>query len=103
MEHDTKSCVCCRFKATPRDEEALRGLQSRLNRIIGQLNGIKKMLDENRYCGDILTQVAAVESALQSLGYLILKDHMDTCVVEEIQRGNTAVVDEAVELMKKLK
>lgn len=63
----------------------------------------RKMLDENRYCGDVLTQVAAVEQALQSFAYRILQEHMETCVVEEIQKGNFAVVEEAVELMKKLK
>ena len=93
----------CRKKHTPRSEEAQRQLQNRLNRMIGQLNGMKKMLDENRYCGDILIQVAAVESALQSFGYLVLQDHLETCVVEEIQKGNTQIVDEAVELIKKLK
>ena len=71
--------------------------------MIGQLNGMKKMLDENRYCGDILIQLAAVERALQSFGYIILKDHMETCVVEGVKNGDLAVVDEAVELMKKLK
>ncbi len=94
---------CCRHKTTPRSEEATRLLQHRLNRMIGQLGGIRKMIDDNRYCGDILTQIAAVESALQSFGYLILQDHLETCVVEEIQKGNTAVMDEAVELIKKLK
>ena len=90
-------------KATPRSEQELRLLQNRLKRMMGQLNGISKMLDENRYCGDILIQVAAVESALQSFGYLVLQDHLETCVVEEIQKGNTQIVDEAVELIKKLK
>ncbi len=71
--------------------------------MIGQLNGISKMLDENRYCGDILMQVAAVESALQAFGYMVLQDHLETCVVEEVQKGNTQVVDEAMELIKKLK
>lgn len=94
---------CCHTKATPRQEQELKQLKNRLNRIIGQLNGIGKMLDENRYCGDILTQIAAVESALQSFGYVILKEHMETCVVEEIRNGNEAVVEEAVELIKKLK
>jgi hypothetical protein len=61
------------------------------------------MLDDNRYCGDILIQVAAVESAMQSFGYLILQEHMKTCMTEEIQSGNTEVVDEVLELMKKLK
>ena len=61
------------------------------------------MLDDNRYCGDILTQIAAVESALQSFGYIILQDRMETCVVEEIKNGNLQIVDEAVDLIKKLK
>ena len=56
--------------------------------MMGQLNGIGRMLDENRYCGEILTQVAAVESALQAFGYLVLQEHMETCVVEEIRKGN---------------
>ena len=96
-------CSCCRHKATPRPEAELKLLKNRLNRMVGQLNGISRMLDENRYCGDILTQVVAVESALQSFGYLILKDHMETCVAEEIRNGNIDIVDEAVELIKKLK
>lgn len=94
---------CCHQKATPRGEKELRQLKNRLSRMTGQLSGIGKMLDENRYCGDILTQVAAVESALQSFAYVILQEHMETCVVEEIQKGNFEVVEEAVELMKKLK
>lgn len=93
----------CHQKATPRSERELKQLKNRLSRMAGQLNGIGKMLDENRYCGDILTQVAAVESALQAFGYLVLQEHMETCVVEEIQKGNTGVVEEAVELIKKLK
>lgn len=97
-------CACAiHHKATPRDEETVRKLKNRLNRMTGQLAGISKMLDENRYCGDILTQVAAVESAMQAFGHLILKEHLETCVVEEIRAGNDAVVDEAFELMKKLK
>ena len=94
---------CVHHKATPRDPKELRQLQNRLKRMIGQLNGISKMLDDNRYCGDILIQVAAVESALQSFGYLVLQDHLETCVVEQIRQGNTQIVEEAVELIKKLK
>lgn len=99
-----KSAVCCcHRKTTPRQEKELKLLKNRLSRIVGQLNGIGKMLEENRYCGDILTQVAAVESALQSFGYVILQEHMETCVVEEIGQGNLEIVEEVVELIKKLK
>lgn len=94
---------CCKLKNTPRSEETSKLLKNRINRVIGQLNGIQKMIDENRYCGDILTQIAAAESALQSLGYTILSEHMETCVIEEVKKGNTDIVKEAVDLMKKLK
>ena len=93
---------CCHYKLTPRDEKELKRLQNRLNRIIGQLNGIGRMLEENRYCGDVLTQIAAIESALQSFGYEVLKSHMESCVLEEIQKGNNAVIAETVDLIKNL-
>lgn len=97
-------CPCCeRHKHHARSEEELKDLKNRINRIIGQLNGISKMLDDNRYCGDVLTQVAAVESALQSIGYILLKTHMDTCVVEDIKEGKSESVDELFSLIRKLK
>ena len=96
-------CGCIKYKHTPRSDDELKLLKNRLNRIIGQLGGIQKMLYENRYCGDILTQIAAAESALQNVGYIVLKDHMKTCMSEEIKQGSTEVIDEAVELIKKLK
>ena len=101
-ENDIEKCHC-HHKTTPRDAAQLRQLQNRLKRMTGQLGGISRMLDENRYCGDILVQVAAVQSALQNFAYLVLQEHLETCVVEEIAKGNVQVVDEAVELIKKLK
>ncbi|MCQ2459637.1 MAG: metal-sensing transcriptional repressor [Ruminococcus sp.] len=103
MSEEKKECCSCRSKNTPRAEQTIHSLQNRLNRVIGQLNGIKNMLDDNRYCGDILIQIAAAESALQNIGYIILKEHMETCVAEEIEKGNKAVIDEALELIRKLK
>lgn len=98
-----KEHSCCRYKATPRNDETQKELQVRLNKAIGQLNGIKKMIEDNRYCGDILIQLSAVERALENLGYEILQEHMHTCVVEEIKNGNTDIVSESIELMKRLK
>ena len=100
---ETPDSCCCRYKSTPRSPETLRQLQNRLSRITGQLGGIAKMLEENRYCGDILTQVAAAESALQSFGYLVLQEHMETCVAEGVRSGDTGILDEALGLIKKLK
>lgn len=94
--------VCrCHQKNTPRSDEFQKNLVRRLNRIIGQLNGVKAMIDENRYCGDVLIQLAAAEHAMHSVSVLVLQDHLETCVVEQIQQGNTEVVDEVMQLFKK--
>ena len=94
---------CCHKKHQPRDEQEIKQLTNRLHRMVGQLNGIENMLKENRYCGDILVQVAAVESALQAFGYIVLQEHLNTCVVENVQNGNTEIMSEVMDLVKKLK
>jgi len=96
-------CEKCRYKATPRDPAFARQLENRMNRIIGQLNGMKAMIGDGRYCGDILIQLAAAEKALQGVGYLILRDHMETCVTEQIRAGEPQAAEELLELVKKLK
>lgn len=96
MEH-----CCCKHKNTPRDEELVSNIQKRLNRVIGQINGIKSMIDDNRYCGDVLMQLSAAESALHGVSEIVLKNHLETCVVEQIQEGNTEIIDEAMQLIKK--
>ena len=109
MEHEQR-CACAeaegpvlRQRQTPRGEEELRSLKNRLRRMEGQLQGIGRMLDENRYCGDILIQISAVEKALQSFGYIVLQSHMENCVTEEVRQGNPDIMAETLELMKKLK
>lgn len=99
------NCSCCQNhqKHTPRSESQQKALNDRLNRIIGQLGGIKNMLADNRYCGDILIQLSAVQSALQSFGYIVLSDHLKSCVVENVLEGNLDILDETVNLVKKLK
>ena len=65
---------CCeQHQFVPRDEEEIKQLKNRIHRIVGQMNGIEKMIEENRYCGDVLIQVAAIEKALQSFGYILLQ------------------------------
>lgn len=103
---NAKSCVgsrgcTCHHKETPRSVDFQNDLKKRLNRVIGQLNGVKDMLDDNRYCGDVLIQLAAAESAVRNVAALLLQDHLETCVVEQVQRGNTEVIDEAMQLIKR--
>ena len=73
----------------------------RLNRAIGQLNGVKAMIEDDRYCGDVLTQLAAAESAVRAVSRMVMQDHLKTCVVERIQQGDTEVVDEVMDLLRK--
>ena len=95
-----KQC-CCHHKATPRSQQLQDDLQKRLNRVIGQLNGVKTMIDDNRYCGDVLVQLSAAESAVHSISAILLQNHLETCVVEQIEQGNTQIIDEAMQLIKK--
>ena len=97
------SCPHCGNKHTPRNKEDIKNLQIRLNRIVGQVHGISKMIEENRYCSDVLTQIAAVEKALEQVGYIILEEHMKSCVVDDIKKDDFSSLEESIELMKKLK
>ena len=91
----------CRHKATPRDGAFQEDLQKRLNRAIGQLNGVKAMIDDNRYCGDVLTQLAAAESAVHRVSEKVLANHLETCVVEQVREGYLEVIDEVTRLIRK--
>lgn len=91
----------CRYKQTPRSSKLQKDITKRLNRAIGQLNGVKTMIEDNRYCGDVLTQLAAAESAVRRVSELVLQEHMHTCVVEKIREGDDEVVDEVVTLMRR--
>ena len=94
---------CCKKKHKPRSKEEKRKLVNRLVRIEGQLAGIGKMIQDDRYCGDILIQVSACESALQSFGYTLLSSHMESCVKDDILSGKDEVIGETMELIKRLK
>lgn len=91
----------CRYKETERSREFQTELTRRLNRAIGQLNGVKGMIDDNRYCGDVLTQLAAAERAVHTVSEMLLQDHLETCVIERVRRGDDAVIDEAMLLIKR--
>ncbi len=95
-----ENCPHCKRK--PRSDEFVKNLTQRLNKISGQINGVTKMINDNRYCGDVLTQIAAIESALKQVGYLVLKDHMETCVSDDIKNNDFSSLEEALEICKKL-
>ncbi len=91
---------CC-IRHKQRSDEEKKDLTVRLNRIEGQINGLKKMIETDRYCVDILTQVSAVQASLNSFNRELLAAHIHSCVVEDIKAGNTEAVDELCALLQK--
>ena len=94
-------CECC-HKTKERSEEEYTALIHRLNRIEGQIRGIKKMVEENAYCTDILIQVSAVNSALNSFNKELLAEHIRNCVVRDIREGKDETIEELVVILQKL-
>ena len=94
------SCACCRHKdRTPEEHKALL---NRLSRIEGQVRGIRGMLEKDAYCVDILVQVAAANSALNSFSKELLSQHLRTCVADDLRSGGDDKMDELIKLLPKL-
>lgn len=93
---------CCCHKTKERTKQEYKDLIHRLNRIEGQVRGIKGMVEKDAYCTDILMQVAAVNAALNSFNKVLLANHIKTCVTEDIRQGKEETVDELVAVLQKL-
>ncbi|MBQ3817457.1 MAG: metal-sensing transcriptional repressor [Clostridia bacterium] len=99
-------CNCCEnselCKITQRTEGEKKRLINRLNRIEGQIRGIKGMIESDAYCVDILTQSAAANAAFKAFNKELLARHINTCVVRDIKNGNEQVTDELMDIISKL-
>ena len=91
---------CC--KKTLRTEQEQKKLLNRLNRIEGQIRGIKNMVQANSYCNDILTQSAAVTAAVNAFNRELIAAHMKTCVTRELREGHDEVIEELTQTLQKL-
>ena len=98
---EEKEC-CCSQKTMERSEKEYKDMIHRLNRIEGQIRGIKGMVERDAYCTDILVQVAAVNAALNSFNKVLLTNHIKTCVTNDIREGREETVDELVTVLQKL-
>ena len=109
MTKDTKTnedmmevCPHCSGKTKTRDDKEYKDLMNRLKRIEGQVRGVEGMLENDAYCTDILVQVSAITSALNSFNKVLLANHMKSCVAENIRNGNDDIIDELVVTLQKL-
>ncbi len=95
----TENCCCARTKK--RSEQEVKQLLNRLNRIEGQVRGIKGMVERDAYCPDIVVQVAAVNAALNAFNRELLATHIRTCVADGVRNGDNEKIDELVALLQK--
>ncbi|MBM7663159.1 DNA-binding FrmR family transcriptional regulator [Bacillus mesophilus] len=98
--------TCCSSEVSSRkshhSEQTKRNLVSRLNRIEGQIRGVKGLIEKDTYCDDVITQISAIQSALNGVGKMLLEGHLKSCVVERIQEGDQEVIDEFLVTIQRL-
>ena len=95
------NCDKCE-RSTHRTEKEKNDLKKRLSIVEGQIRGISGMVDDDKYCHDILIQLSAVEHSLKSIGLKMLKSHLASCVVEDIKNDKLEAIDEVMELVRRL-
>ncbi len=95
-----KKC-CCAERSKLRTQEEKSNLEKRLNRIIGQMNGIKNMIEDDRYCSDIIIQLSAIDKAIKSLANLMIDNHIRTCVVEHIKNDDYSDIEDISTFFKR--
>ncbi|MWV45893.1 metal-sensing transcriptional repressor [Paenibacillus sp. HJL G12] len=103
LQNETETCEAgCSERHSHHSQQTKNNLITRLNRIEGQIRGIKGLIERDTYCDDVLNQIAAIQAALNGVGKLLLENHMRSCVVERIESGDHAVIDELLVTVKKL-
>lgn len=101
MNNNCKHCIDC-TKSTHRDEETKKKLNKRLKTIEGQIRGVQNMINEDKYCNDILIQLLAINKSIKSVSNEIFKNHLSTCVVRDIKNNDSKIIDEVMELIRRL-
>lgn len=104
-EPETMEDHCCAAdegRKSHHSDKVKTNLISRLNRIEGQIRGVKGMIEKDTYCDDVLNQIAAIQSALNSVGKMLLEGHMKSCVVDRLEQGDKEVIDELLKTVGKL-
>lgn len=105
-EEELNDESCCSTDGNHRkshhSDKVKSNLITRLNRIEGQIRGIKGMIEKDTYCDDVITQISATQSALNSVAKILLEGHLKTCVIERIQEGDHEVLDEVIVTIQKL-
>ncbi|MGG3572389.1 metal-sensitive transcriptional regulator [Bacillus gobiensis] len=105
LDHMIEIDQCCSSdgeRKSHHSDKVKNNLVTRLNRIEGQIRGIKGLIEKDTYCDNVITQISATQSALNSVARILLEGHMKTCVLEKIQEGDTEILDEVMVTIQKL-
>ncbi|WP_068775641.1 metal-sensitive transcriptional regulator [Paenibacillus sp. FJAT-26967] len=97
-----EACAAGNERKSHHSDKTKNNLISRLNRIEGQVRGVKGLIEKDTYCDDVLNQIASIQSALNGVGKLLLEHHMKSCVIERIQEGDEEVISELMTTVNKL-
>jgi CsoR family transcriptional regulator, copper-sensing transcriptional repressor len=101
-ELSDESCHLSTERKSHHSDTIKKNLMNRLNRIEGQVRGVKGMIERDTYCDDVLNQISSIQSSLNSVGKLLLEHHLKSCVIERFQEGDQEVIDELLTTMHKL-
>lgn len=96
------ACCSANHRKSHHSEKIKKNLDSRLNRIEGQIRGVKRLIENDTYCDDVITQISAIQSALNSVASLLLEGHLKSCVLDRINEGDTEVIDEVLVTFQRL-
>ena len=102
MSDTQMQCCCAGEKKTERTAEQKKKLMNRLNRLEGQVRGVKKMIESDAYCNDVLIQAAAIRAAVDAFSRELLANHLRSCVVEDIRAGKDETVDELLATLARM-
>ena len=101
-ENKTETCCCGSEKTTVRTEEQKKKLLNRLSRLEGQVRGVRKMIENDAYCNDVLVQTAAISAAVDAFSREVLRTHLRTCVIRDIREGRDEVADELMTTLERM-
>ena len=97
-----EACPACACRTTARGPELKKSLDARLARIEGQVRGLRRMIDEDAYCDDVLAQMSAVRSALGKAALVVLEHHMKHCLIDRVRAGEEGIVDELLDTLGRM-
>ncbi|NMD68883.1 metal-sensing transcriptional repressor [Bacillus sp. DNRA2] len=102
MNDCSSNCHSDAERKSHHSESTKKNLITRLNRVEGQIRGIKGLIEKDTYCDDVITQIAATQAALNSVAKLLLEGHLRSCVVERIHAGDSEIIDELLTTIQRL-